>query len=67
MSNTSKSPHGTGWFKSSRSGGGSDQCVECRIVAGRGVGVRDSKNPGGGVFWVGSAAWAAFVTGVKNR
>lgn len=56
----------TGWFKSSYSAGGSDQCVECRIVTGCGAGVRDSKNPGGGVFWVGSTAWAAFVAAVKS-
>lgn len=56
----------TGWFKSSRSAAASDQCVECRMVAGRGVGVRDSKNAGGGALWVGSKAWAAFVAGVKG-
>ncbi|GGP57296.1 DUF397 domain-containing protein [Saccharothrix coeruleofusca] len=56
----------TGWFKSSRSNAGGDQCVECRIVAGHGVGVRDSKNPGGGVLRVGPVAWSSFVTALKN-
>ncbi|MBY8849959.1 DUF397 domain-containing protein [Saccharothrix longispora] len=54
----------TGWFTSSRSNGGGDQCVECRLLADR-VGVRDSKNPGGGALWVGPAAWEAFLR--RNR
>jgi hypothetical protein len=57
----------TGWFKSSRSGGANDACVECRIVSGHGVGVRDSKNPAGGAFWVEPAAWSSFVTALKSR
>ncbi|NUT51801.1 MAG: DUF397 domain-containing protein [Saccharothrix sp.] len=59
------SPRDTGWFKSAHSAGGSDACVECRITADH-VGVRDSKNPGGGVLRVGSAAWTAFVTSLKS-
>ncbi len=57
-------PRDTGWFKSSRSNGGGDQCVECRVVPGQ-VGVRDSKNPAAGAFWVGPAAWSAFVAEIK--
>jgi hypothetical protein len=56
----------TGWFKSSRSNGGGDACVECRITAERGVGVRDSKNPGGGALWVGPAAWSGFLAHLKG-
>jgi hypothetical protein len=51
----------TGWFKSSYSGGGNDQCVECRLTE-KAVGARDSKNPQAGEFWINSSAWAAFVT-----
>lgn len=61
------SPLDTGWFKSSYSAPASDDCVECRVIDGRGVGVRDSKSPDGGAFWVGPAAWSAFVAGLKNR
>ena len=32
----------TGWFKSSRSSGGSDNCVEVRISSGE-VGVREDR------------------------
>ncbi|MFD0199302.1 MULTISPECIES: DUF397 domain-containing protein [Saccharothrix] len=63
----SNSLRDTGWFKSSRSAGANDACVECRITADHGVGVRDSKNPAGGTLWVGSAAWSGFLAGVKNR
>jgi Domain of unknown function (DUF397) len=50
----------TGWYKSSRSAAASDNCVEVRIT-GRGVGVRDSKNPVGPTFAFTSAQWRTFV------
>ncbi|MGH3762069.1 DUF397 domain-containing protein [Actinophytocola sp.] len=52
----------TGWFKSTRSTSGSDNCVEVRIsdAAAR---VRDSKNPGGGELMLDRTAFAAFVLG----
>ncbi|KAA2250140.1 DUF397 domain-containing protein [Solihabitans fulvus] len=53
-----------GWFKSSYSGGGNDQCVECRIAEDA-VGVRDSKNRRGPAFAFGSVAWRAFIGGAK--
>jgi uncharacterized protein DUF397 len=59
----------TGWYKSSYSNGGGDQCVEVRMRLGEGVAVRDSKAPSAG-FRVGSRAWAAFlgqVTGTSTR
>ncbi|GAA4921637.1 DUF397 domain-containing protein [Streptomyces coeruleoprunus] len=54
-------PLGAAWRKSSHSGGTGGDCVEvaaqpCRIA------VRDSKNPGGSIFAVAPAAFAAFVT-----
>lgn len=53
-------PQDTGWFKSSYSGAANDTCVEVRLT-GHGAGLRDSKNPDGGAFWVASAAWASFL------
>jgi hypothetical protein len=52
----------TGWYKSSFSGPGNDMCVEVRLVATTGVGIRDSKNPAGSPFWVPSQAWVSLVT-----
>jgi hypothetical protein len=57
----------TSWFKSSFSGGGNDQCVECRIVAGSGVLVRDSKCPSVAPIRFTSTEWLAFLHGVKAR
>jgi uncharacterized protein DUF397 len=58
----------TGWFKSSYSNGGGDQCVEVRITSDS-VGVRDSKATAAD-FSVDSRAWAAFlsqVVGTSSR
>lgn len=51
----------TGWFKSTRSGAATDNCVEVRIteVATR---VRDSKNPGVAM----TVDLAALVAAVKS-
>ena len=49
----------TGWFKSSYSEAGNDQCVEVRLAADA-VGVRDSKSPDA-AFWLPAEAWATFV------
>jgi hypothetical protein len=54
----------TGWFKSRRSGGGSDNCVEVRITD-TATGVRDSKNPAGGQLTIGWVGFGAFVASVK--
>lgn len=51
----------TGWFKSSYSGSGGDNCLEVRIARHGPVGVRDSKNPDAGTLSVSLAAWAEFV------
>lgn len=50
----------TGWFKSTASVAGNDTCVEVRLLA-TAVGVRDSKNPGVGAFWVSPDAWRSFL------
>ena len=54
----------TGWFKSTRSDGGSDQCVEVRITDTT-TGVRDSKNPTGGRLTLSRHAFDAFLTQVR--
>ncbi|HEV7647834.1 MAG TPA: DUF397 domain-containing protein [Actinophytocola sp.] len=55
----------TGWYKSTRSTSGSDNCVEVRIseVATR---VRDSKNPSGGELSVDLSAFAALVADARH-
>ncbi|MGC4806759.1 DUF397 domain-containing protein [Micromonospora sp. DT233] len=60
----SAQPAGTerGWFKSSRSSSNAN-CVEVRFAAG-GVGVRDSKDPGGPALAFAGAAWADFVRAI---
>ncbi|ATE57546.1 DUF397 domain-containing protein [Actinosynnema pretiosum] len=55
----------TGWFKSSYSNAGGDQCVECRATV-ESVSVRDSKNPEGGALRVSTASWAAFTARLKR-
>lgn len=55
----------TGWFKSSYSGSGDDNCVEVRMLDGT-IGVRDSKDPAGGAFWVDTRAWGEFLTGIRS-
>ncbi|HEU5472819.1 MAG TPA: DUF397 domain-containing protein [Actinophytocola sp.] len=50
----------TGWFKSTASVAGNDTCVEVRFGTAA-VGVRDSKNPAGGAFWVRPDAWRSFI------
>ncbi|MEV5836629.1 DUF397 domain-containing protein [Nocardia sp. NPDC052112] len=56
---------GAQWFKSTRSGAGKD-CVEIAFLAGGGVGVRDSKNPGGPALVFGADAWDAFTARVAG-
>lgn len=53
------------WRKSTRSGGG-DHCVEVATAGDRFVGVRDSKNPDGGVLAFSPDAWSDFVEGVRS-
>ncbi|MFD8718317.1 uncharacterized protein DUF397 [Streptomyces sp. Ag109_O5-1] len=49
------------WWKSSASASQSD-CVECGIVDGATVAVRDSKRPDGPALLVGRAALSAFTS-----
>ncbi|MBB5067852.1 hypothetical protein BJ969_000940 [Saccharopolyspora gloriosae] len=54
----------SGWFKSTRSSGASDNCVEVRISA-YAVGVRDSKERSGPAFEFSLSSWGAFLAEVK--
>jgi hypothetical protein len=70
------------WFKSSKSGPWTDNCVEVKfhksVKSGTngacvevatcdcGIQVRDSKNPGGPVFNFNKAEWGAFLAGVRD-
>ncbi|MFE5285049.1 DUF397 domain-containing protein [Nocardia sp. NPDC056611] len=51
------------WFKSSKSGGGKE-CVEAAFLAGGGIGVRDSKDPGGAAHVFTAGQWDAFIGAV---
>jgi hypothetical protein len=54
-----------GWFKSSYSDSGNDQCVEVRIDEDA-VGVRDSKSSTTDAIWLTPTAWAAFRSMVTD-
>lgn len=65
----------TGWFKSSFSGGGNDNCVETRFVSTGGLGgedarttvhVRDSKNTSRS-FEIPSTGWLSLVRGLTGE
>ena len=53
------------WVKSSLSFSNSN-CVEVASLSGGGVGVRDSKDPGGPVLRFTPGEWQAFLGGVQN-
>jgi hypothetical protein len=53
------------WFKSTRSGADSDNCVEVAFVD-EVIAVRDSKNPTGPALIFTPAEWDAFVGGAKD-
>jgi hypothetical protein len=57
----------TGWFRSTFSVTGNDTCVEVRIITATAVGVRDSKDPAAGAFWVSPDAWASFVSRIRRH
>jgi len=56
----------TGWFKSARSGGADEGCVEVRLTEVS-VGVRDSKNVTGPAFLFVPDSWQAFVAATKDN
>jgi hypothetical protein len=53
------------WFKSTRSGPTSDNCVEIAFVD-EVIAVRDSKRPDGPALIFTQAEWDAFVGGAKD-
>jgi hypothetical protein len=53
------------WRKSTRSGG-ADNCVEVATATDHHVGVRDSKNPDGGILVFNPSAWSDFLEGVRS-
>jgi hypothetical protein len=53
------------WFKSTRSSGNCDNCVEVAFV-GDAIAVRDSKDPDGPALVYTRDEWDAFVGGVKD-
>ena len=53
------------WFKSTRSGPNSDNCVEVAFVDGA-IAVRDSKDPDGPALIFTGDEWDAFVGGAKD-
>ncbi|WP_067859125.1 DUF397 domain-containing protein [Nocardia shimofusensis] len=56
---------GARWFKSSLSSAGSE-CVEIAHLDGGRVGVRDSKDPSGGVLVFTPSEWDAFLAGARD-
>lgn len=54
----------TGWFKSSRSTSGSDNCVEVRLTPGL-ARVRDSKEPTAGQLVLPASAFRGFLSGLR--
>lgn len=52
------------WWKSSASGTQSD-CVECGIVDGATIAVRDSKNPTGPALLLSRESLAGLVAGIR--
>jgi hypothetical protein len=56
---------GVSWWKSSFSDAGA-QCVECAVVDGETVAVRDSKDPHGPALLLGREQFASLVQAVKR-
>jgi len=53
------------WRKSTRSGG-ADNCVEVATSTDHHIGVRDSKDPDGGVLVFNPGSWSEFLEGVRS-
>jgi hypothetical protein len=60
-----RSTQGPVWIKSSFSFANSN-CVETARLPDGCIGVRDSKNPHGGMLRLTPAEWGAFLDGVRN-
>ncbi|WP_326752291.1 DUF397 domain-containing protein [Streptomyces hirsutus] len=54
------------WRKSTYSDGGGGDCLELADDIPGTVPVRDSKNPSGPTLLFPTAAWGAFVTGIRG-
>jgi hypothetical protein len=52
------------WFKSSYSSA-NGQCVECALLPGGGMAVRDTQNRDGGALSVPADAWERFTASLK--
>jgi Domain of unknown function (DUF397) len=52
------------WFKSSYSSG-NGACVECALLPGGAMAVRDTQNRDGAVLAIRAGAWQAFTGGLK--
>ena len=59
------SPRFDRWMKSRRSSG-NDNCVEVGVADDGTIGVRDSKDPLGGVLEFPPTAWANFLDDVRD-
>lgn len=55
------------WFKSSKSGPYTDNCVEVAFVENNVIAVRNSNTPAQGVVLFNDAEWDAFLAGVKDN
>ncbi|MEU5428814.1 DUF397 domain-containing protein [Streptomyces olivoreticuli] len=55
------------WTKSSHSDNDHGNCIEAALDIPGSVPVRDSKNPTGPVLDLSPAAWATFVTAVRQQ
>lgn len=53
------------WRRSSYSGSGASNCVECADL-GRTHAVRDSKNPDGPMLTIGCTAWRGLLSTAKT-
>ncbi|MEV8636598.1 DUF397 domain-containing protein [Streptosporangium sp. NPDC051023] len=63
---TSPDLTGAKFYKSSLSGGTTDNCVEVATNLPDVVAVRDSKDPFGSMLTFSPAAWRDFLRGVRN-
>jgi hypothetical protein len=55
-----------GWRKSSHSGPEGGDCIEVAALYEATVGLRDSKNPGGGHLHLSVPAWQALLSSIKS-
>ena len=56
--------NGLDWFKSSYSSG-NGQCVECALLLGGGMAVRDTQDRDGGTLTFTAEAWERFAASLR--